>query len=189
MIIQLATLLTAATFQSADTLPIITAWDTTPAVAIAPDDTLRKRRKAVEVSEWYGRRLTIHRALSYATIPVFGAEWIAGNQLYQESNAAPTWAKTTHRVGATALAGIFTVNTVTGVWNLWDSRSVPENRAIRTAHALMMLTADAAFSYAGGKLANDAEQSQQKRKLHRTIALSATGLTLGSSLMMKFFNK
>lgn len=119
----------------------------------------------------------------------FGAEWIAGNQLYRESAAAPTWAKTTHGVGATALVGIFTVNTVSGLWNLWDSHNVPENRAVRTAHALMMLTADAAFTYTGHTLADEAEQSQQKRRLHRTIALSATGLTVANGIFMKLFNK
>ena len=55
--------------------------------------------------------------------------------------------------------------------------------------SLMMLTADGAFTYAGAKLAEQAEQSQQKRRLHRTIALSATGLTVANGIMMKLFNK
>ena len=86
------------------------------------------RAKPIEVSEWYRRRLTIHRYVAYATIPVFAAQWAAGEQLYDKSRAAPTWAKTTHRVGATALAGMFTVNTVTGAWNWWDSRSAAQGR-------------------------------------------------------------
>jgi hypothetical protein len=53
----------------------------------------------------------------------------------------------------------------------------------------MMLTADAAFTYAGARLSNDAEQSLEKRKLHRTIALSATGLTVANGVMMKLFNR
>src|SRR6185312_161397 len=91
-------------------------------------DTLqrRPRPKAVEVSDWYGRRLTIHRYVAYSTLPVFAAQWAAGKRLYDQSRAAPTWAKTTHRVGATYLAGAFTVNTVTGAWNWWDSRSAPQ---------------------------------------------------------------
>jgi hypothetical protein len=190
MMIQLVTFLTAAALGAdsipADTLrppPILVA------VTLAPEDTVRRRPRAIEVSEWYGRRLTIHRAVSYATIPVFAAEYVAGARLFKEGRAAPTWAKSTHRAGATALAGMFTVNTVTGLWNLWDSRMVPSHRALRTTHALMMLTADAAFTYAGSKSANDAEQSLQKRKLHRTIALSATGLTLANGVLMKLFNR
>jgi hypothetical protein len=157
--------------------------------APAPMDTIRRRPKAVEVSEWYGRRLTIHRYVAYATIPVFGAQWIAGEQLYNKSRDAPTWAKTTHRVGATALAGMFTVNTVTGVWNWWDSRGVEQDRVVRTIHALTMLTADAAFTYAGAKLSDEAENSLSKRREHRTIAISAMGLTAASALMMKIWNR
>ena len=111
-----------------------------------PADTIRKRPKSVDVSEWYSRRLTIHRYVAYGTLPVFAAQWVAGNQLYQESRDAPTWAKTTHRVGATTLAAAFTVNTVTGAWNWWDSRSVEQGRVLRTLHALTMIGADAAFT-------------------------------------------
>jgi hypothetical protein len=53
----------------------------------------------------------------------------------------------------------------------------------------MMLTADAAFTYAGARLSDQAEQSQSKRREHRTIALSAMGLTAVSGLMMELFNK
>lgn len=152
-------------------------------------DTLRKRPKSVEVSEWYSRRLTIHRYVAYGTLPVFAAQWVAGNQLFQESRDAPTWAKTTHRVGATTLAAAFTVNTVTGAWNWWDSRSVEQGRVLRTVHALTMIGADAAFTYAGVKLSDEAEQSKDKRRQHRTVALSAMGVTVVSGLAMKLWNK
>ncbi|HEY6219742.1 MAG TPA: hypothetical protein VIV65_06770 [Gemmatimonadaceae bacterium] len=179
--ISLAAALLAASVVTTDTLPVDSLR--------AADDTVRRRPKAVHLSEWYGRRLTIHRTLAYVTLPVFGAQWVAGNQLFQMGSSAPTWAKTGHRVGATTLAGIFTVNTVTGLWNLWDSRSVADHRALRTTHALMMLAADGAFTWAGAKLSNEAENSLEKRRLHRTIALSATGLTVANGLVMKFFNK
>ena len=188
--IQLMMILAAAT-HGADSIPADTLRPRSIAVAMpsSPEDTVRRRPRAIEVSEWYGRRLAIHRALSYATIPVFGAEWVAGERLFKQSSAAPQWAKFTHRAGATALAGMFTVNTVTGLWNLWDSRMVADHRALRTAHAVMMLTADATFTYAGAKLSDQAEGSLQKRQLHRTIALSAMGLTMANGLMMKLFNK
>jgi hypothetical protein len=155
----------------------------------APLDTPRKRPKVIEVSEWYSRRLAIHKAISYATIPVFALQYAAGDQLYKKSNGAPTWAKTMHRVGATTLAGMFGVNTVTGVWNWWDSRSAPQGRVLRTIHAVSMLTADAAFTYAGVKLSDEAEIDGRKRRLHRTIALDAMGLTIASSVMMKIWNR
>jgi hypothetical protein len=156
---------------------------------VAAVDTPRARPRAIDVSDWYGRRLTIHRTLSYTVIPIFTAQWIAGERIYKHGNEAPEWAKTTHRAGATALAGIFTVNTVTGLWNLWDSRSTPQGRTLRTMHALSMLVADAGFTYAGAKLSKEAETDFNKRREHRTIALTSTGITVASALIMKFFNK
>ena len=152
-------------------------------------DTPRVRPRAIEVSDWYGRRLTIHRTLSYTVIPIFGAQWLAGERIYKDGNQAPGWAKTTHRAGATALAGIFTINTVTGLWNLWDSRSTPNGRGLRTFHALSMLVADAGFTYAGAKLSKDAQTDFNKRREHRTIALSSMAVTVVSGLAMKLYNK
>lgn len=171
---------------TADTTPVRPA----PELAAIVTDTqkVRPRPKVVETSEWYSRRLTIHRTVAYATIPVFGLQYAAGEQLYRKSRDAPTWAKTMHRVGATSLAAMFTVNTVTGAWNWWDSRSVPQGRTLRTVHALAMLAADGAFTYAGAKLSNDAETSANARSLHRTIALSAMGLTAASGIAMKLLN-
>src|SRR5206468_8547542 len=125
-----------------------------------PVDTPRTRRpRAVEVSDWYSRRLTVHRYVAYATIPVFAVQWAAGDRLFKHGADAPGWAKTTHRAGATALAGMFTVNTVTGVWNWWDTKSQSKGRMLRTVHALTMLGTDAAFTYAGVKLSDEAETS------------------------------
>jgi hypothetical protein len=152
-------------------------------------DSAQGRPKVIELSDWYYRRLTIHRWVAYGTLPVFGAQWAAGQRLYDDSREAPTWAKTTHRVGATLLAGGFTVNTVTGLWNLWDSRSVEQGRVLRTIHGLSILVADGMFTYAGAKLSDEAEQSSAKRREHRTIALSAMALTTVSGVAMKLWNK
>ena len=101
----------------------LTQTDTAFSLTQAMVDTPRTRRpRAIEVSDWYGRRLTIHRYVAYATIPVFAVQWAAGDRLFKHGSEAPTWAKTMHRVGATTLAGMFTVNTVTGAWNWWDTR-------------------------------------------------------------------
>lgn len=156
----------------------------------APSDTVkRKRSHSVELSDWYYRRLTLHRYISYATIPVFAAQWAAGSVIFPDPRNAPQWAKNTHDAGADLLMGMFTVNTVTGAWNWWDSRSQEKGRALRTVHALMMLTADGIFTYAGSTVANEAETSLEKRRLHRTLALVGTGITVGNGLMMKWFNK
>ncbi|HJQ19867.1 MAG TPA: hypothetical protein VJ867_05910 [Gemmatimonadaceae bacterium] len=159
--------------------------DTPPSAAPAH----RARPKAVEVSEWYSRRLTIHRTLSYATVPLFAFQYVAGNQIWVSGAQAPAWARTGHRIGATTLAGVFTVNTVTGLWNLWDSRHAEAGRGLRYMHALSMLTADAGFTYAGAKLSEQAERSYDKRQLHKEIALSSMALTVVSGVLMKVLNK
>jgi hypothetical protein len=175
-----------------DTSSVISV-PTTIRLSVTPDtirDTIpSQRRRSVEVSEWYGRRLTIHRYAAYASIPVFALQYAAGSQLYDKSREAPGWAKTGHRVGATALAGIFGVNTVTGAWNWWETRSQPKGRTLRTLHAITMLGADAMFTYAGVKLSDEAENSPDKRRQHRTVALSAIGLSAVSGIGMKLLNR
>jgi hypothetical protein len=189
-----ATLLPAA---PSDTVPIVASGaDSLPVAGVdlrfplmpVPTDTPTPRPRAIEISDAYATRLTVHRYMSYSVIPLFAAQYLAGRQLYDKGSDAPAWAKTTHRVGATALAGVFAVNTVTGAWNWWDSRAVPEKRALRTAHALMMLAAEGGFTYAGVKLSEEAETDGSKRRQHRTVALSSIGLTLASGLMMKIWN-
>jgi hypothetical protein len=179
----------AAVLGASNSAPVRDTSRTFPVPGRTAADTPRVRPRAVEVSDWYGRRLTIHRTLSYTVIPIFGAQWFAGERIYKHGSQAPDWAKTTHRAGASALAGIFTVNTVTGLWNLWDSRGTRDGRTLRTVHALAMLVADAGFTYAGVKLSKDAETDFNKRREHRTIALSSMALTVVSGLAMKLYNK
>jgi hypothetical protein len=151
---------------------------------VEPDTTPRRRRKSIEVSEWYERRLRIHRYGAYATIPLFIFQAAAGNELYNKGEGAAGWAKNGHRVGATSLATVFGVNTVTGLWNLWDSRSVPQGRTRRTIHTLLMLTADAGFAYAGIKLSEDAEESAAARRKHRNTAYASMGVAVTGAGMM-----
>jgi hypothetical protein len=148
------------------------------------DTTPRRRRKSIEVSEWYERRLRIHRYGAYATIPLFVFQAAAGNELYNKGSGADGWARNGHRVGATALATVFSVNTVTGLWNLWDSRAVPQGRTRRTIHTLLMLASDAGFAYAGIKLSEDAEQSADARRKHRNLAYTSMGVAVTGAGMM-----
>jgi hypothetical protein len=149
------------------------------------EDTIpRRRRRSIEVSDWYERRLRIHRYGAYATIPLFAFQAAAGNELYHKGEAADGWAKNGHRVGATALATVFGVNTVTGLWNLWDSRAVEQGRTRRTIHTLLMLASDAGFAYAGIKLSEDAEESLDARRRHRNTAYASMGVAVTGAGMM-----
>jgi len=148
------------------------------------DTTPRRRRKAIEVSDWYERRLRIHRYGAYATIPLFVCQAAAGNELYHKGSGADAWARNGHRIGATGLATVFGVNTVTGLWNLWDSRSAPQGRTRRTIHTLLMLASDAGFAYAGIKLSEDAEESAEARRKHRNTAYASMGVAVTGAGMM-----
>ena len=99
-------------------------------------------------------------------------------------SGAPGWARNGHRAGATALATVFGVNTVTGLWNLWDSRAVPTGRTRRAIHTVLMLASDAGFAYAGIKLSEDAEQSAQARRKHRNTAYASMGVAITGAGMM-----
>jgi len=144
----------------------------------APPDT-----SFVEYSEWYARRLKIHRRASYVMLPMFVAQYAAGRQLMEKSSDAPKWAIHWHGPLATGVAVLFTANTITGVWNLWAARKDPAARKWRTTHSLLMLAADAGFTSAG-LLAERAERSASVRREHRDIALTSIGVATVGYLMM-----
>ena len=156
---------------------------------LAPGDTVRRRRRAIEVSDWYERRLRIHRYGSYVTYPLFALTAVAGTQLYDDPRNGAPWAKNSMRYGATALATVFTSNTVTGLWNLWDSRNVSKGRTPRALHALLMLASDAGFSYAGSRLAEQAENSVDKRREHRTWAYGSMATALTGIAIIKYWSQ
>jgi len=144
-------------------------------------DTEPRRRHAVEYSDWYARRLAIHRIGSYTMLPLFGAEWILGNQLMHDDPGSAV--KPAHVAVATGIAALFTVNTVTGAWNWWESRSDPAGRTRRTLHTLTMLAADAGFVWTG-VVAEDAKRSDANARRHRNVALGSIGVaTIGTAMM------
>jgi hypothetical protein len=171
--------------------PVVDSTPVIPFAVAMPTDTVPRRPRpvAIEYDDDYYTRLTIHRDLSYAIYPLYVGQYLFGRELWNKSRDAPTWAKTGHRAFATALVGVFGANTVTGLWNLWDSRHDSDHRLLRYTHALTMLAADGAFAYAGSTLATQAQNDLSKRRLHRTITLSAMGATTVSALMMTFFNR
>ena len=147
----------------------------------APSDSV------FEYSAAYYTRLDIHRWGSYAMLPLFAFQYVAGRELFDKSSAAPEWARDGHGVAAGAVAGLFAVNTVTGLWNLWEGRNDPQDRGSKVFHAVMMLAADAGFT-ATGLLADDAEESLSRRQTHRSVALASIGLaTIGYASMLDLF--
>lgn len=152
---------------------------------VTPDTLVKKKRVLVEYSEWYGRRLAVHRVLSWTMLPLFAVSYYTGTRLADDGRAAsPNWVRTLHPYAATGAAVTFGVNTVTGVWNLWDARHDPEGRTRRLLHAALFIAADAGFAWAGS-IGAEARDNGAIRARHRTIAISSMGVsTLGWLIML-----
>ena len=81
-------------------------------------------------------------------LPLFAAEYALGQNLLNDSHPS-AWLKPTHVGVALGVGALFTVNTVTGAWNFWESRHDPSDRARRWIHASLMVASDAGFVWTG----------------------------------------
>jgi hypothetical protein len=148
-----------------------------------PIDTIPRRRKAVQYSDEYYTRLQIHRWGSWLEFPVFGTEYWLGQKLMSPDETPADWVKTTHVIVAGGLAGLFAINTVTGVWNLYESRSSTDDRLLVWTHSALMLASDAGFMITAS-LAGDAHDSFRSRDRHRQGALVSMGIASAGTLIM-----
>jgi hypothetical protein len=156
-----------------------------PSLADQATDTTKKKRPAlVAYSDWYGRRLAIHRTMSWAMIPLFAVSYYTGERLARDGfRNSPRNIRVIHPWAATSATVVFGVNTVTGVWNLWDARHDPEGRKRRIIHSVLFMIADAGFAYAGS-IGQEARDDSAIRSRHRTIALSSMGVSYVSMMLM-----
>jgi len=142
-----------------------------------------------EPSDWYYRRLKVHRVTSYAMLPLFALQYAAGAELFDKGEGAADWAEDWHGVGAATIAGVFAVNVVTGVPNLIEIWNEPRDRKRRLFHASAMLVAAAGFT-ATGIIADEAEDGPNGRRLHRNVAISSMGVaTIGYLSMLDLFRR
>jgi hypothetical protein len=161
--------------------------------AAAPD-TVRVRRKAVQLSEAYHLRLQVHKYASYLTLPLFIAEYTTGERLLKEPRySGSSWARDVHPALAGAVAGLFGLNTLTGGLNWWETRNQPQGSAWRTAHSVLMLVADAGFVATGALAGDDGGESGlgavpgnsgNQRRAHRAVAIGSMSVATVSYLMM-----
>ena len=159
--------------------------DATAALEIAT--AAEQRPQAVTYSDGYNTRRKIHMAASWATIPLFVGQYIAGQKLYdgEGSESAKSW----HGALAGGVAALFAVNTVTGGWNLWEARGDPNGKSRRLVHGLLMLGADAGFVATGLMAPDDDGESGEggsSRSAHRNVAIASMGMAAASYLYMLF---
>ena len=150
---------------------------------VAVADTNPRRRKAVEYSDEYYSRLQMHRVGSWLEFPIFGAEYWLGQKLISPDETPADWVKTTHAIVAGGLGGLFAINTITGVWNLYESRNDTDERALVWTHSALMLASDAGFAITAS-LAGGAHDSFRTRDRHRNAALVSMGFASAGTLIM-----
>jgi hypothetical protein len=109
-------------------------------------------------------------------------EVILGQKLY-DGDASDS-VRSAHAAVAGGVGVLFAVNTVTGVWNLWEARKDPNGKKRRLIHGLSMLGADVGF-VATGMVAPEHDDEGNK-SLHRNVALTSIGIATGSYLYMLF---
>ena len=163
--------------------PAAVAWHATQDTT-AQDTVPRPRRRAVQYSDGYATRVQLHRALSWGMLPLFALSYLSGDQLISKGGDAPAWARRVHAPAAGATAVLFGANAVTGVWNLWEGRQDPNGRVRRFLHSATFLAASGGFTYAGSVLADEARESPEGRRRHRTVAVSSMALSTASWLVM-----
>jgi hypothetical protein len=148
------------------------------------------RPVAIEYSDAYYTRAKIHKYASFATLPLFATEVALGQNIYNDPNANSSAVKGAHIAVGSAITGLFAVNTVTGVWNLWESRNDPSHHKLKLIHGILMLGADAGFvaTFASGPNGRGATIDTDKQT-HRSIALTSIGLASASYLIMLFGNR
>ena len=159
-----------------------------PGRQAAPAQKPPTRPKAVSYSDAYLLRRKIHKYASFATAPLFVAEAVVGQKLYDGNGSESL--RGVHSGLAAGVAVLFGVNSVTGVWNLWEARKDPNGRTKRMVHGILMLCADAGFVATGALAPHEEEeegprtQSGSGRSTHRTVALTSMGVAAFSYLYM-----
>ncbi len=155
-------------------------------LANAPADSQQARPRAITQSDFYYTRLAIHRIGSYTMLPLFAGEYVLGNKLLADDQNGVRPSRTIRSEHATVAAGLgvlFGVNTVTGLWNLWDSRHDPSGSTRKYLHAALMLASDAGMVWAGVS-AGEARHRAGGAQRHRNIALGAFTLGTAGTAMM-----
>jgi hypothetical protein len=116
-------------------------------------------------------------------LPLFAAEYALGQNLLNGNS--PSWVKPTHLAVAFGIGGLFTVNTVTGAMNLWESRRDPAGRTRRWVHSALMIASDAGFAVAGA-MGDEAAGSDARRR-HRNVALGSIAVSTAGTALMWFW--
>ena len=162
-------------------------------LAAAVSDAAQTARpsRAFVYSEGYQTRDKIHHMASYTMLPLFAAEAYLGQHMFNNPASITPAMQTAHRAMGWGVAGLFGVNTVTGLWNLAEARKDPNGLGRRMIHATLMLVADAGFAAtaftrfyinapAGTEIYTD------KKNQHMALAYASVSVATVGYLIMLF---
>lgn len=164
------------------TATVLSSGGAAAQAAVARADTAVRRTHAIEYSDFYYTRLKIHKIGAITMLPLLAGEYALGDNLLRVADP-PGWVKGTHGAVAGSLAVVAGINTVTGAWNLWDSRHDTHGRLRKYLHVALLVGSDVGFAWAGAS-ADGAHDSPAAAKHHRDIALGAIGLDVAGTVMM-----
>jgi hypothetical protein len=167
-----------------------------PASAAAQTSAQAPQRPvAIEYSDGYQLRRKIHRYASFATLPLFAAEFALGQSMYNTAPADDSSKPGIHAAIGAAIIGLFGVNTVTGAWNMFgEGRKDPHGRTLRLVHGLLMMAADVGFvatAQTGPSSHSErhAQTYESDKVTHRNIAVASISVGTVGYLLMLFGNR
>lgn len=160
-------------------------------VEIDHPQTPAPRVAAFEYSDAYRTRAKIHKYASFATLPLFAAEFALGQSLY---NTPTEGKKSAHVAVGTGIIGLYGVQGVTGVMNLLEAKNDPnpDGKTRRLTHAILMLASGAGFAItpmvAPGER-DRLELGSNSAGTHRAVAFTSIGIGTAGYLLMLFGGK
>jgi hypothetical protein len=173
--------------------PLVVASATPIADAVAVEaaklaaDPQGPRPVAIEYSDAHLTRAKIHKYSSWATLPLMATEFALGEKLYNDPNSVNSSSRGVHGAVGAGLIGVFAVQSVTGMWNLLESRQAPGHTK-RLVHGLLMLAAEGGFVAAAvtapstGR--NELINFDANKSTHRSIAVVSIGVGTAGYLLM-----
>lgn len=161
------------------------------AAAVTEAAQTARPARAFVYSEGYQTRDRIHHMASYTMLPLFAAEAYLGQHMFNHPATITPAMQTAHRAMGWGVAGLFGVNTVTGLWNLAEARKDPNGLGRRMIHATLMLVADAgfaatAFTRPNSTTADGLAIYTDKKNQHLALAYASVSVATVGYLIMLF---
>jgi hypothetical protein len=173
-----------------ESAPALAAASLSFPAALFEQDSQPVHTAAVEHSSAYQMRAKIHKYASVATLPLFAAEVALGQSLDGSNDSK----KGAHAVVGAGIVGLFAVNTVTGVWNMFgEGRQDKEGRTLRLVHGLLMMAADVGFLATTASAPSTGQKGaltfEADKTTHRNLAIASVSVGTVGYLMMLFGNR